>query len=393
MKAGKMISTALSAVLAAGIMAFFPGNAGNISVSADSGFIIKTDADGDKYISGYNGSGGDIVIPGDVTWIGKQAFYGNRDITSVTFPESCWYWVDKQAFAFCPNLKSIDFQGSIGGIGDSAFYACTSLEKVTFGGDVSNSSDGGIGSYAFSYCTSLKKVSFSDPDAEVDMLGGCAFSDCIKLSSITLPSGLDMIYDDVFVNCSALTEISIPSHARIKGSHVLGYMYGKSSSSSGNKYVKADGSTSCSINYWKNDNGNYSASTGKITQKNISVTAAKGSDGAKYAVSEGLNCIYTDEEYDEVPEKLPVPKNISYKKSAGKIVLTWDDVDGADGYRVYIYDADTGKYNEYKSVRTSQCTFSDAENGKEYKFIVAALDLTDGGYVRGKASKAVTVET
>ncbi len=393
MRSGKIIGTILSAAVAAGIMAFFPANTGKISVSADeSGFVIETDSDGDKYISAYTGEGGDIVIPEGVTWIGKQAFYGNRKITGVAFPESCWYWVDKRAFAFCPNLKSVDFKGSVCGIGEEAFYACTSLEKVTFGGNVSNSSNGGIGSYAFALCTSLRTVSFADPDADVDMLGGCAFADCIKLNSIVLPSGLGSIYDDVFVNCPALTDIAVPSGTKVKGSHIFGYMYGKKTSSSANTYIKADGSTQCSIYYWKVTDGNYSESTGKITQKNITVTAAKGSDGAKYAESEGMTCVYTGGEQGGSPEKLPAPQNISFRTNGGDIVLGWDDVEGADGYRVYMYDSASGKYKEYKSVRTSRCTVSDAESGKEYKFIIAALDLSDGEYIRGKASKAVTVE-
>ncbi len=378
----------LSAALAIGAIVFFPEEKA-LPVYADDGFIIETDSDGDKYISGYNGSGGDIVIPSGVTWIGKQAFYGNRDITSVTFPESCWYWVDKQAFAFCPNLRSVNFMGSIGGIGNEAFFACTSLKSVNFGGNISNSGNGGIGSYAFSYCTSLKTVTFSNSSAKVDMLGGCAFSDCIRLNSIDLPSGLKNIYSDVFVNCAALTSIEIPSGAAVKGEHILGYMYGKrSSSSSSDSYIKADGGTKCSIYYWKEDGGNYTESLGSITQKAVSITAAKGSAAAEYAAANGISCVYTDEEY--VPEKLPAPKNIKAKRSGGSVVLTWDEVSGADGYRVYIYDPETEKYKSYKSLATPLCTLDEAESGMKYRIIVAALDLVDGKYVRGKTSGSVS---
>ena len=297
MKAKKLIGIILSAFIALGIFAVFPmGYNMSVPVYAEQkGFKLKTDNDGDKYISGYNGKGGDIVIPKEAVWIGKQAFYGNRSITSVTFPENCWYWIDEQAFAFCPNLKTVNFNGSIGGIGEGAFYACTSLESVTFGGDVSlPSSSGGIGSYAFSGCTSLKSVNFSDPDAKVDMLGGCAFSECVRLKSVTLPSGLGDIYSDVFVNCSALTSIEIPPDAKVKGTHILGYMYGKKTSSSLNSgYGKADGETKRYVTIWEAKDGNYSELSGTVTQKSITVTAAKGSDAAKYAEENGITCNYT----------------------------------------------------------------------------------------------------
>lgn len=393
MKKGKIIGAVLSAFIAAGIVITSSTDLLNVSdaamtVSAETGkgFIVKTDSDGDKYISGYNGSGGDITIPDGVVWIGEKAFYGNRDITSVTIPASCRYWVDKQAFAFCPNLKSVTFYGSIGGIGEEAFYACTSLESVTFGGNVGMQSlGGGIGSYAFAYCNSLKSVNFSNSRAQVDMLGGCAFSDCTRLTSINLPSNLKNIYSDVFVNCSSLTSIEIPSHTKFMGDHVLGYMYGSS-------YTKADGSTRQSVFYWKEEGGNYSPSTGSITQKAVTITAAKGSDAANYAEANGIACNYTDEIYEPEREKLPAPKNITATKGSGKITLKWNEVNGADGYRVYLYNENSGKYEEYKSVRTAQCIINDTESGKEYKIIIAALDSVNGEYVRGKASKAVTAK-
>lgn len=392
----KLIGTVLSAVMAIGIIALLPAEypesfdtAMTVSAEEKRGFIVKTDNDGDMYISGYNGAGGDITIPDGVVWIGEKAFYGNRDITSVTIPASCWYWVDKQAFAFCPNLKTVTFKGTIGGIGEGAFYGCTSLENVTFCGSVgTESGNGGIGSYGFSYCISLRTVDFTNPRAKVDMLGGCAFSDCTRLTSVKLPSGLACIYDDAFVNCAALTSIEIPSRTKISGNHVFGYMYGKNSGS----YVKADGSTRTNIFYWKEDGGNFSEANGNITQKSITITAAEGSDAARYAAANGIACNYTDEVYVPELEKLVAPKNVKAKKESGKIVLTWDSTDGADGYRVYVYNADSGKYEEYKSVRTEQCTVADIESGREYKFIVAALDFADGSYVRGKISKVVTVE-
>ncbi len=389
MRLGKFLGTVLAAAFVLG-MFIFPAENKGVTVYADeNGFIIKTDSDGDSYVAGYEGSGGNITIPVGVTWIGKQAFYGNKDITGVTFPASCWYWVDKQAFAFCPNLKTVTFNGSIGGIGEAAFYACTSLQTVTFGGSVGNSdSNGGIGSYAFSNCTALKTVNFADSEATVDMLGGCAFSECIRLSSINLPTGTGTLYNDVFVNCSALESLEIPPAAAVSGKHVYGYMYGSSSKSGTGKYVRATGNSKLYITVWDEDGGNYSETVGTITQNSGSITAVRGTDGAEFAENNGIYCNYAAAAEGK---DLPAPDKAGVSRSGGKIVIKWNGVDGADGYRVYMYDSESGKYKEYKSVRTEQCTVTDVESGKEYKFIIASLDYIDGEYVTGKHTKSFTV--
>ncbi|MDE6595836.1 MAG: hypothetical protein K2K44_07495, partial [Oscillospiraceae bacterium] len=57
-----------------------------VTASAEevNGFVIKTDADGDRYVSDYNGRVGAITIPSDVVWIGKKTFSVKTSITSVT---------------------------------------------------------------------------------------------------------------------------------------------------------------------------------------------------------------------------------------------------------------------------------------------------------------------
>lgn len=357
-----------------------------IPVSADeNGFVIKTDADGDKYVAGYNGSGGDIVIPDGVVWIGKKAFYENDTITSVTVPASCWYWVDNNAFALCRGLKTVTFKGNIDGLGKYAFYGCTALEKVTFGGTVGREEgDGGIGYYAFGGCTSLKTVKFSDDNAGLDLIGEYAFANCTHLTSIDLPSGTGTVYSCAFLNCAALNEINIPETASLDGKYILGYMYGRKTKDGELEYVKADGSASVyPVNLQYLDKAEK-----KIVQKAVTVSAVKGSDGAKYASDNGIACNYVSGK-----SKLSAPQNVRQTESDGKLILTWDKVEGAAGYRVYILNDASGKYETYKSVKKTKCTVTDAEAGKEYSFRVAALSASGDSYTPGERSKTVTVST
>lgn len=351
------------------------------------GFVIKTDADGDRYVSGYVGGGGDITIPSDVVWIGRKAFSGNNTITSVTIPKTCWYWVDSNAFSYCGNLKSVTFEGDIDGMGGYAFYGCTSLESVTFGGNVGREDgDGGIGCYAFAGCPYLKTVKFSDKNAKLDLVGEYAFMNDIRLTSINMPSDTGTLYTGAFMNCASLSKISVPASAAFDGEYIMGYMYGRETADGKLTHVKADGAAAL---YPARLAGLEKADK-KIAQKELAMTVAAGSYAETYAANNGISCSYGAEAQ---PQKLPAPQNLSGRAEADKIVLTWDKVEGAAGYRVYMYDAASGKYKTYKSIKGAKCTVSGLESGTEYSFRVAALASSGGKYVPGKAAPSVSVTT
>lgn len=105
-------------------------------------------------ITGYTGSGGDVVIPNGVTTIGNDIFQFNTSITSVVIPDS------------------------VTTIGDNAFDQCDSLKTVRFG---TNSQLTTIGVSAFSYCPNIESISISD---SVTSIGKNAFFYCNSLSTV-----------------------------------------------------------------------------------------------------------------------------------------------------------------------------------------------------------------
>lgn len=383
----------LAAVIAAAAM-FTIGteiplkNTMSITASAEedaNGFVIKTDSDGDRYVAGYNGNGGDITIPADVVWIGAKAFSENSSITSVTIPETCWYWVDNNAFSYCTALKTVTFEGSIDGLGSNAFYGCTALESVTFGGSVGrDDGDGGIGYCAFAGCPYLKTVKFSDQNAKLDLVGDYAFMNCLRLTAINLPANTGTLYTGAFLNCANLSQITVPSSAVFDGEHILGYMYGRETADSEAVRIKADGKTSL---YPARLAGLPKAEK-KIIQKELTMNVVSGSNAESYASGNGISCAYTAEAQ---VRKLPAPQNVSGETADGEILLTWDAVDGAVGYRIYRYDPASDKYKTYRSIRGTKCTVDDLESGSEYSFRIAALEVSGGRYVPGTASGVVSV--
>lgn len=388
----RFILTAIIAAFAVLTLKTFPADKFSFSITAfaeedANGFVIETDADGDRYVAGYNGSGGDITIPSDVVWIGKKAFSDNTSITSVTVPETCWYWVDNNAFSNCSNLKTVTFKGNIDGLGSNAFYGCTALESVTFGGNVGREDgDGGIGYRAFAGCKSLKTVNFNDKNAKLDLIGEYAFINCVSLTSINMPADTGTLYTGAFLNCASLSKITVPGPAAFDGEYIMGYMYGRETSNGDLTYVKADGAAAL----YPAKLAGLDRADEKIVQKELNMTLTIGSYSERYAANNGIKYSYTSEAQTQ---KLSAPQNVTGSADTDRIVLTWDNVEGAVGYRVYKYDPATGKYKSYKSVKSTKCTVIDLESGTAYSFKVTALDVSGGKYVPGNASDAVSVTT
>ncbi len=64
------------------------------------------------------------------------------------------------------------------------------------------------------------------------------------------------------------------------------------------------------------------------------------------------------------------------KKSADKVVLTWDAMAGATGYEVYSYDSVSGKYNQLQSVTAPTATISGLKKQQPTTFAVLAVQKT-----------------
>ena len=91
-------------------------------------------------ITGYTGNGGDVIIPDYiggkmVLAIKDKAFYGNKDITSVTMGKFV-RTIGTKAFAACSNLESVEFNDETQVIGAYAFFGDKAITKVIFGNEL-----------------------------------------------------------------------------------------------------------------------------------------------------------------------------------------------------------------------------------------------------------------
>ncbi len=146
----------------------------------------------------------DTIIPSSVTGIGEYAFYYCTSLESIIIPFSVT-GIGEYAFSSCTSLENIIIPFSVTGIGEYAFSSCTSLENIIIPSNVTS-----IGFGAFSGCESLIKITIEEG---VISIGQGAFCGCANLESITIPSSVKSIDKDAFDNCKNLKEVNIASLA------------------------------------------------------------------------------------------------------------------------------------------------------------------------------------
>lgn len=424
MKLHKIAAPVLAVILAAGAFSAIPQE-----FAHNSGIIMTAHAvpaeyetkeiDGVKYITSYIGNGGSITLPKGYA-IDENAFRNNNSITSVTVPRGYPVTaVGKGAFSNMGKLKKVVFEEAVE-ISEQVFNASTALEKVEFRNGVKNR----IGRAAFASCINLKSVSMGEHSGEFVIEQG-AFFCCIALKSFTIPQGCTEIRGNAFHTCPSLTELVIPENVSLgSGNSYFGFMRGTKYLSSAEKFdFVTNGKNSAYVEYIKY----YSSGTEmkwkvekiKLISKKLTVTVPSGSEAEKFAIENGIayqNPYDPTEEVTEettvqteaVPEEeeasestdtavtadsLPAPEGLTGEPASDSVVLTWQSVEGADGYRIYMLDSETGKYRSCANVKSAKYTVDELSPDTEYRFRVAPLVKTEDGYTAGAASKSIAVTT
>lgn len=152
-------------------------------------------------LRGYTGSGGAVVIPGDVVSIGQNAFRDVSGVRSVVLPDGVTD-IGRGAFWNCEDLESVRMPSSLRSIGPWAFYSCRSLKNIDLPEGL-----GFVGECAFRDCISLTEAVLSDA---LTNIGVSVFEGCRKLHSLRLPDGLIGIEDNAFRGCASLEALSLP---------------------------------------------------------------------------------------------------------------------------------------------------------------------------------------
>jgi len=191
---------------------------------------------GQVWITGYTGSGGDLVLPAEiegkpVVGIEHSAFSGESTITSVLLPPSITTirhsafrgcsnltrinlpeglkTIEEYTFFECTKLRSIDIPQSVTWIAEKAFESCEALTKIEIPASVNT-----IGPYAFEDCYGLREVKMCEGLVHLQAF---SFSGCRSLRSVVIPGSIQNMERYVFYNCSSLTDVRIGEGIRTLG--------------------------------------------------------------------------------------------------------------------------------------------------------------------------------
>lgn len=138
-----------------------------------------------------------VIIPYGVTKIGKLAFYGCNNLTSITIPNSVTS-IDENAFYWCKNLVSVTIPNNVTSIGNNAFWGCENLKEVHI-----NSIEAWL------------KIQFEKYSSNPLSNGASLFVN--GKENLIIPNGTEMISNYVFGGCENLTAVTIPDSVKVIG--------------------------------------------------------------------------------------------------------------------------------------------------------------------------------
>lgn len=187
--------------------------------------ILPVKVNGDKIVSVIDSDFTSITFPNGIRTVGSEAFSNKNIRTSeLSFPASLSA-IEKAAFAYCKNLKTVDlsrtsiqelpeeafaFSGiktiilptSLKIIGKDAFYACADLSAI----DLSHTSVQELQNGAFGK-SGISSISLP---ATFKIVGEMVFVGTNKLKELTLPEGSEEIDSEAF-SLSSIQKILLPN--------------------------------------------------------------------------------------------------------------------------------------------------------------------------------------
>ena len=119
------------------------------------------------------------TIPGDLTSIGKYAFYNCNKLALTSLPAGVTS-ISDYAFFNCVPLALTSLPAGVTSIGQLAFYNCNHLAITSLPAGVTS-----IGHSAFQNCKGIKKVTFEG--IPTGTISSSAFTGCTNLTVINVP--------------------------------------------------------------------------------------------------------------------------------------------------------------------------------------------------------------
>lgn len=138
-----------------------------------------------------------VVIRDGITAIGEQAFSWASNLVSISLSDSVKS-IESGAFSHCVSLTDINIPNGVTSFGSGVFNTCLSLPNVSIGDNITV-----IDGLAFRQCASLTYMNLGD---NVKRIGSMAFADCVNLKTVYITDSVAEIEEKAFED-SAVTDI------------------------------------------------------------------------------------------------------------------------------------------------------------------------------------------
>ena len=177
--------------------------------------------------SNPNNYSGDLVIPSNITYngknypvkkIGDDSFKNCENLTSLIISDGVTE-IGNYVFWFCKSLKSLTIPPSLNKIGNTPFLECNSFSAVYIE-DLTSwcqidfpDGDNPIAYANHLYLNNVEVIDLVIPN-DVTLLRNSVFSGCKEFKTVTLPNSITSIGRRAFENCIKLTKINIPNNIK-----------------------------------------------------------------------------------------------------------------------------------------------------------------------------------
>lgn len=137
-------------------------------------------------------------------------------------------------------------------------------------------------------------------------------------------------------------------------------------------------------------------SDGKVLEngKDYTVTyPEKRSSIGNYKLTVEFKGKYSGSKTFTIKIRAGATSSLSAKSYVNAVKLTWKKVDSATGYRVFVYNSKTKKYEKYADTKRTAINVKKLESGTKYKFRVKAYTVLGGNTYYADSYKGITAVT
>lgn len=368
----------------------------------------------------------EILLPAGLKDIDEGSFYSMDSLKKITIPKAIEH-LGFYAFRDCVNLEKVIFDGDIKVIHEDAFLGCNKLSSINLPASLDEIWSGFYGTAfkkivipshtnlyeaSFGQCNKLEKIVFEEYSgykADYIEVTGDNFSGCSRVKGIyikTIPTkGIDISLNYPYLpnlekiyfagseeKWNALTSVPLREALELRGIEVeFYYRHSHSFKQSGKATCKNGGTYTYTCEC--GDSYKHSVDKAQVKHKygawKVTKKATYTATGTKQRTCSDCGKI---EKRTLYKLKLDKVKEITYESTIDKITLSWDSVNGATGYRVYLYDRETGKDNKIASIKgKTTYTVKGLEKGYSYIFKVQPYNKdSKGNVVFGEKTTANT---